>query len=149
MNWGYQLEASSASFRMVSGSIGYEAGGFWTGNISSLVLGLTIRPVPGINLSSGYTHSKVTAENSGFNTNLFQLDLGLDFTPDISFSSNIQFDDVSDILGSNTRFRWIITPGTDIYCVYNHNWLNNSTLNRRLFTIQQGAIMKIIYNYRF
>ncbi len=148
-NWGYELEASSASFRKVSGSIGYEAGGFWTGNISSLVLGLTLRPVPGVNLSSGYTHTKVTAENSGFNTNLFQLDLGLDFTPDISFSSNIQFDDVSEILGSNTRFRWIITPGTDIYCVYNHNWLNDPAVNRRFFTIQQGAAMKVIYNYRF
>lgn len=149
VNWGFELEASSASFRMVSGSIGYEAGGFWTGNISSLVLGLTIRPLPGVNLSSGYTHTKVTAENSGFKTNLFQLDLGLDFTPDISFSSNIQFDDVSEILGSNTRFRWIITPGTDIYCVYNHNWLNDTTVNRRLFTIQQGAALKVIYNYRF
>jgi hypothetical protein len=112
-------------------------------------LGLTIRPAPGINLSSGYTHTKVTTENSGFKTNLFQLDLGLDFTPDISFSSNIQFDDVSEILGSNTRFRWIITPGTDIYCVYNHNWLNDTTVNRRLFTIQQGAALKVIYNYRF
>lgn len=149
VNWGYQLEASSASFRKVSGSIGYEAGGFWTGNISSLELGLTIRPARGVNLSSGYTHSKVTAENSGFYTNLFQLNIGLDFTPDISFSSNIQFDDVSDILGSNTRFRWIITPGTDIYCVYNHNWLNNPLLNRRLFTLQQGAVIKVIYNYRF
>ena len=149
VNWVYELEASSASFRKVSGSIGYEAGGFWTGNISSLVLGLTIRPVPGINLSSGYTHTKVTTQNDGFNTNLFQLDLGLDFTPDISLSSNIQFDDVSEILGSNTRFRWIITPGTDIYCVYNHNWLNDPGLNRRLFTIQQGAAMKVIYTYRF
>jgi hypothetical protein len=149
VNWGYELDASSASFRKISGSIGYEAGGFWTGNISSLVLGLTIRPLPGVNLSSGYTHTKVTAENSGFKTNLFQLDLGLDFTPDISFSSNIQFDDVSEIMGSNTRFRWIITPGTDIYCVYNHNWLNDPAVNRRLFTIQQGAALKVIYNYRF
>ena len=149
VNWGYELEASSASFRKVSGSIGYEAGGFWTGDISSLVLGLTIRPAPGINLSSGYTHTKVTAENSGFKTNLFQLDLGLDLTPDISLSSNIQFDDVSEILGTNTRFRWIITPGTDIFFVYNHNWLNSPALNKRLFTLQQGAAMKVVYTYRF
>ena len=149
VNWGYELEASSASFRKVSGTIGYEAGGFWTGNISSLVLGLTIRPVPGINLGSGYRHTKVTAENSGFKTNLFQLDLGLDFTPDISLSSNIQFDDVSEVLGTNTRFRWIITPGTDIFFVYNHNWLNNPALNKRFFTIQQGGAMKVVYTYRF
>ena len=112
-------------------------------------MGLTVRPALGINLSSGYTHAQVVAENSGFNTNLFQIDLGLDFTPDISLSSNIQFDDISDILGTNTRFRWIITPGTDIFFVYNHNWLNNPTLNRRLFTTQQGAAMKAVYTYRF
>lgn len=149
VNWSYELEASSASFRKISGSIEYESGGFWTGNISSLDLGLTVRPVPGINLRSGYRHSKVTAENTGFNTNLFQMDLGLDFTPDISLSSNIQFDDVSEILGTNTRFRWIMTPGTDIFFVYNHNWLNNPELENRFFTIQQGGAMKIVYTYRF
>ncbi|EAR02694.1 putative membrane associated hydrolase [Maribacter sp. HTCC2170] len=149
VNWNYELEASSASFRKISGSIEYESGGFWTGNISSLDLGLTVRPVPGINLRSGYRYSKVTAENSGFNTNLFQIDLGLDFTPDISLSSNIQFDDVSEILGTNTRFRWIVTPGTDVFFVYNHNWLNNPTFDNRFFTIQQGGAMKIVYTYRF
>ncbi len=149
LNWGYELGASSASFRKVSGSIGYEAGGFWTGNISSLILGLTIRPVSGINLGSQYRHAKVTAENSGFDTNLFQIDLGLDFTPDISLSSNIQFDDVTEVLGTNTRFRWIITPGTDIFFVYNHNWLNNPALDKRFLTIQQGGAMKMVYTYRF
>lgn len=148
-NWGYEMEASSASFRKVSGSIGYEAGGFWTGDISSLVLGLTLRPIPGINLVSGYRHSKVTAEDSGFDTNLFQMDLGLDFTPDISLSSNIQFDDISEVLGTNTRFRWILTPGTDLFFVYNHNWKENPALDKRFFTIQQGGAMKVVYTYRF
>ena len=148
-NWGYEVEAASASFRKLSGSIGYEAGGFWTGNISSLEVGLTVRPLPGINLVGEYAYTKVTAENSGFNTNLFRLDLGLDFTPDISLSSNIQFDDVSEVLGTNTRFRWILTPGTDIFFVYNHNWQNNPVMNNRFFTIQQGGALKLVYTYRF
>ncbi|MBT8307838.1 MAG: carbohydrate binding family 9 domain-containing protein [Maribacter sp.] len=149
VNWSYELEVSSAPFRKVSGFIGYEAGGFWTGNISTLALGCTIRPAPGINLAGEYNYTKVTAENSGFNTNLFQMDLGLDFTPDISLSSNIQYDDVSEVLGTNTRFRWIITPGTDVFLVYNHNWQNNPALDKRFFTIQQGGAMKIVYTYRF
>lgn len=148
-NWGYQLGASTASFRKISGSIGYEAGGFWTGNISSLELGLIYRPVPGINLGSEYIHSKVIAENQGFETNLFTANLGFDFTPDISLSSNIQYDDVSKTLGTNTRFRWIITPGTDVFFVYNHNWLDDPALQKRFFTLQQGAAMKIVYTYRF
>ncbi|WP_240484985.1 carbohydrate binding family 9 domain-containing protein [Arenibacter latericius] len=149
VNWRYEVEASSASYRKVSGTVGYEAGEFWTGNISSWALGVTVRPSPGINLSSGYTHTEVTTIDSGFSTNLFRMDLGLDFTPDISLSSNIQFDDVSDLLGTNTRFRWIITPGTDVFLVYNHNWLNNPGVDRRLITTQKGAAMKVVYTYRF
>ncbi|NND78877.1 MAG: carbohydrate binding family 9 domain-containing protein [Maribacter sp.] len=149
VNWSYELEASSASFRKVSGSIGYEAGGFWTGNISTLALGCTLRPAPGINLVGEYNYTKVTAENSGFNTNLFRMNLGLDFTPDISLSSNIQYDDISEVLGTNTRFRWIITPGTDVFFVYNHNWRNNPVLDKRFFTVQQGGALKIVYTYRF
>ncbi|WP_223883488.1 carbohydrate binding family 9 domain-containing protein [Arenibacter lacus] len=149
VNWRYEVEASTASYRKVSGSFEYEAGEFWTGNIASYSLGLTVRPSPGINLSCGYTHTEVTADPVGFKTNLFRMDLGLDFTPDISLSSNIQFDDVSNLLGTNTRFRWIITPGTDIFFVYNHNWLDNHEVNRRLITTQKGAAMKVVYTVRF
>ena len=44
-NWGYEIEASTASFRKLSGSIGYEAGGFWTGNIANFGLGLDLSPL--------------------------------------------------------------------------------------------------------
>ena len=148
-NWGYELGVSTASFRKISESISYEAGGFWTGNISSFELGLIYRPLPGINLGSEYIHSKVIAENQGFDTNLFTANLGFDFTPDISLSSNIQYDDVSNVLGTNTRFRWIITPGTDVFFVYNHNWLDDPALQKRFITLQQGGAMKIVYTYRF
>ncbi|WP_176328481.1 hypothetical protein [Arenibacter amylolyticus] len=52
-------------------------------------------------------------------------------------------------MGTNTRFRWIITPGTDIFFVYNHNWLDNHEVNRRLITTQKGAAMKVVYTVRF
>ncbi len=149
VNWSYELSASTASFRKISGSIDYEAGGFWTGNISSLDLGFVVRPSPGINIGGDYRHTKVTAENKGFDTNLFQVNLGFDFTPDISLSSNIQFEDVSKVLGTNTRFRWIITPGTDVFFVYNHNWLNRTLLERRFTTLQEVGALKAVYTHRF
>jgi hypothetical protein len=146
-NWNYEVSASTAAFHKISGSIGYEAGGFWTGHISSLELELNIRPIPGINLNAEYTHTKVNAEDGGFDTNLFRVNLGFDFTPDISLSSNVQFDDVSELLGTNTRFRWIITPGTDIFFVYNHSWLEDPM--SRFNTIQRGAVLKAVYTHRF
>jgi hypothetical protein len=149
VNWSYELGASTASFRKISGSIEYEAGGFWTGKISNLELGLVVRPSPGINIEGDYRHTKVTAENKQFDTNLFRVNLGFDFTPDISLSSNIQFEDVSKVLGTNTRFRWILTPGTEIFFVYNHNWLNSTDLDRRFTTLQQVGALKAVYTHRF
>ena len=146
-NWQYEINLSTASFRKVSAQVGYEAGGFWTGNIKQYDFEITFRPVPGINLGVEYNLTQVTAEGSGFNTNLFRVDLGFDFTPDISLSTNIQFDDVSRLLGTNTRFRWIITPGSDIYLVYNHNWINDQLT--RMYTSQRGLALKAVYTHRF
>ena len=145
--WQYQFRVSSASFRKVSGSVSFETGGFWTGHIEETRLRLTLRPIPGINFSGEYTRALVEAEDSGFTTNLVQVEMGFDFTPDISLSSVIQYDDVSELIGTNTRFRWIITPGTDVFLVYNHNWLDNN--DYRMFTMRQGVAFKAVYNHRF
>ncbi|NNF34534.1 MAG: carbohydrate binding family 9 domain-containing protein [Saprospiraceae bacterium] len=146
-NWQYEVGVSSASFRKISGSLRFETGGFWTGNKSETRLRLTLRPNPGINLSIEYEHTDVSVDEGGFSTNLLQLEMGFDFTPDISLSSNIQYDDVSKVIGTNTRFRWILTPGTDVFFVYNHNWLNDAEY--RMYTLNQGAALKGVYTHRF
>ena len=146
-NWQYQINVSTASFRKISGSIGYEGGGFWTGKINQYNFEITLRPVPGINFGVEYTYTQVAVDGSGFDTSLFQIDLGFDFTPDISLSTNVQFDDVSHLFGTNTRFRWIITPGTDVFLVYNHNWSSNRL--EPMYTLQRGLALKAAYTHRF
>lgn len=146
-NWRYEIRASTASFRKVSLEVGYDAGGFWTGTLNRYSFEFQFRPFPGINLGAEYRLSKVSAEGSGFDTNLFRIDLGVDFTPDLSFSTNVQYDDVSRLLGTNTRFRWIITPGSDIFLVYNHNWVNDPL--QSWYTTQSGLALKAVYTHRF
>lgn len=147
VNWQYEVGVSSASFRKISGYVGIEGGDFWSGQITSYEAGLTLRPIPGINLGAEYAYSNVTAEDGGFKINLYRIDLGFDFTPDLSLSSNIQYDDVSTLVGTNTRFRWIITPGTDVFLVYNHNWLNPQT--NPAYTTRRGLALKAVYTHRF
>ena len=58
----------------------------------------------------------------------------------------VQYDSISRIVGWQSRFRWILRPGNDIYAVYTHNWQDDEggvlTLDRRLAT-------KLVYTYRF
>lgn len=66
--------------------------------------------------------------------------------PFISNSNNVQFDSVSRVLGWQSRFRWTVKPGNDVYVVWLNNWLDTST---GLTPVDRNAAMKAIYNYGF
>ena len=51
-------------------------------------------------------------------------------------------------LGWQSRFRWIIRPGTDFYFVYTHNWADDPLLNR-FETLDRRAATKMLYTHRF
>ena len=145
-NWLHQIELETANYRKIVYEIELNAEGFWSGNRTEYQNNLTFRPYPGINLSMGYIHSKVNLKEGSFNTNLIRFIGDFDFSPFISFSSNIQFDDISKQIGMNNRFKYTLTPGSDIYFVYNHNWIDEG--GKYKTSLMLGAT-KITYTQRF
>jgi hypothetical protein len=55
---------------------------------------------------------------------------------------------VSSVLGWQSRFRWILKPGNDLYIVYTQNWLDDTILNR-FSTLNRRAASKVLYTRRF
>ena len=145
-NWSHQIELETANYRKVVYGIELKTEGFWSGNRTEYENELIFRPFPGINLNLGYIHSRVNLKEGNFNTNLIRFLGDFDFTPFISFSSNIQYDDISENIGMNNRFKYTITPGSDIYFVYNHNWFND---NGKYKTSSMMGATKITYTQRF
>ena len=70
------------------------------------------------------------------------------FSPFVSLVNDIQYDSQSAVLGWQGRFRWILTPGNDLYVVYTHNWLDQPLLDR-FATLDRRLASKILYTYRF
>jgi hypothetical protein len=148
----WRLFLMTASKRMVSGRAEYSRGEFWSGDRSVYELSGTLRPASGISLSTRYERNDISLPEGDFSTNLLNVDAKWQLNPWVSFTSNLQYDDVSDIVGLFARFRWIIRPGSDLYLVYTHNWrdIEEELLDRhRLATISRGATTKINYTYRF
>ena len=145
-NWFANVELSTASFRKVVGSVEFSTGGFWSGTRTIWELGLILRPIAGINLNFTYSHTDVSMEQGEFQTNLLQFEGGFDLTKDISISSTLQYDDLSKLLGMNHRLRWIVTPGSDVFIVYNQNWLREVGEYRQL---DRSSVMKVNYTHRF
>ena len=145
-NWLHQIEFETSNYRKIVYEIELNAEGFWSGNRTEYQNNLTFRPYPGINLNLGYIHSKVNLKEGSFNTNLIRFLGEFDVSPFISFSSNIQYDDISEQIGMNNRFKYTLTPGSDIYFVYNHNWIKEK--GKYITTSMLGAT-KITYTQRF
>ncbi len=46
-----------------------------------------------------------------------------------------------------SRFRWIVKPGSDLYFVYTHNWVDDP-LQNRIYTLDRRAASKVLYTHR-
>jgi len=145
-NWETQVEFETASYRRLVLLAEFTKGGFWSGDRTEWFLALTLRPLPGINLITEYLHSDNNLEEGDFDTDLVRFNANFDFTPWVTFSTRVQFDNLSELLGINNRFRWTIKPGTDIFLVYNHGWLNQED---RFITRDSKATLKATYTHRF
>ncbi len=149
--WQVGFRGNTARQRRVSLRAEAEAGGFWNGDITSLELGATFRPTPGLNLSANVERNDVSLPQGAFVTNLGRIEGGWDVNPLLSFNGSIQYDDVSEVVGLFAKVRWILQPGNDLFFVYTHNWLRRpdefgpgltSTLSR-------GAAIKANYTIRW
>ncbi len=71
------------------------------------------------------------------------------FTPDLMLSSFTQFDTDSGTLSMNNRLRWIITPGRNLFVVWNRNW--QRPLNGGLYDLRPAAelvLVKLLWTFR-
>jgi hypothetical protein len=92
--------------------------------------------------------NQVDLDEGSFSSNVYRLTGEAQFSPFITIVNNFQYDTQSAVLGWQSRFRWIVTPGNDVYVVYTHNWLDDPLLSR-FSTLDKRFASKILYTYRF
>src|SRR5687767_2577330 len=139
---------STAQRRMVALNHRFERGGFYSGTRTELQFNLSLRLRPGLFLFLNPQWNDIKLPEGRFKTTLYRFTGETQFSPFMSLVNNIQYDSQSDVLGWQSRFRWILTPGNDLYLVYTHNWLDDPLLNR-FATLDKRAASKILYTYRF
>jgi hypothetical protein len=144
----YQVNFQTANRRTLAVNGRYAWGDFYSGSRTETVLNLTLRAAPGyiVYVNSEWNH--ITVPEGEVTTRLYRLVGETQFTPFITLVNNFQYDTVSRVLGWQSRFRWIITPGSDLYLVYTHNWEDNPTLDR-FETVSEQLASKILYTFRF
>ncbi len=126
-------------------------GGFFSGRRSEFESTVSVRPRPGVALQAELQHNRVELAEGRFDTNLVRFVANTQFSPWLSLVNNVQYDDVTNSIGWQLRFRWIRRPGNDLFVVYTHNWQElPDPSNRRTFqTLDSRLATKLVYTLRF
>ena len=144
----FAITGQTANRRMLALNGRFETGGFFSGSRNQTVLGLIVRARPGYIFSLNGEWNQVDLAEGRFASNLLRMVTDSQFSPFMAIVNTVQFDTVSRVLGWQSRYRWIVKPGNDLYVVYTHNWLENPVADR-FTTLDQRFATKVLYTHRF
>ncbi|MBI4885479.1 MAG: carbohydrate binding family 9 domain-containing protein [Acidobacteria bacterium] len=144
----FRINGRTAERRMLSINGRVETGEFYSGTRTQRQMNLNVRMRPGLIMYLTGEWNSVRLAEGRFATRLYRLVGETQLNPFVSLVNDVQYDTQSAVLGWQSRFRWILTPGNDLYVVYTHNWLDDPLLNR-FATLDRRAASKILYTYRF
>jgi len=124
----------------------FVGGDFFGGTIKSTMLSLGLRPIPRINLRSENQYDVVDVPGGSFESLITRFAASYYFSPELTTRAVAQYSTLYDELVLNFRTRWIYTPGSEAWLVYDEGRI----LGGPLSTLHDRAlILKLVHNIRF
>jgi hypothetical protein len=117
----YRLEAGTAQKRRFYTQLTWWFGGFYDGTIDQFEWTGAWNPKPIVTIEFSGERDMARLPAGDFDQTAAGTRLRVNISPDLSISSYVQYDTVSESIGTNTRLRWTFRPVGDLFVVYNHN----------------------------
>jgi hypothetical protein len=145
----WRAEAFSASKRPVEVRATWWFGSYWSGRAQELDLTLNYKVAPRLQGSFVLQQTFARLPQGNFVARVFTARVNYSLTPFITFSNLVQYDNDSRNLGWQSRFRWILKPGNDLFLVFNQGWQQKPGGGFRFDTADTKLAAKIQYTFRF
>lgn len=141
----YRLEVGTAQKRRFYTQVTWWFGGFYDGAIDQVIWTGAWNPTALLTVEFTGERNMGRLPSGDFTQTLAGNRLRLNVSPDLSVSSYVQYDTITDSVGVNTRLRWTFRPEADLFVVYNHNI--RSLVDRWRLDSNQ-LVMKVQYAFR-
>ena len=138
------VETSSARPLAVRAS--WRTGDFYTGTRTDLSAGFSWRPSRYLSANASYEQRAIRLPEGSFDVRITSARIDASFTPDLTWSTVVQYDNLSDALGLNTRVRWTFLPGNDLFFVVGETW---DYEDARLSHLAGDVTLKLGFTLRF
>ncbi|MDA0205053.1 MAG: hypothetical protein O3A53_20455 [Acidobacteria bacterium] len=126
--------------------VDYEFGSFYSGDSKQLSTEVSWRN-SSISTSAELRQYWVDLQQGSFRTRLALLRFDYSFSPLTTLSSFVQYDTESQNIGLQSRLRWIVKPGNEVFFVVNHAWQQD--IFDRFAALTTDVRAKINYTFRF
>jgi hypothetical protein len=125
----------------------YGSGSYFGGTRKQFESELTWRKDRHLTSSLGLDRNWISLGSNGFTTTVLMCRLDYSFTPFLSLTNFIQYDNESDNIGLQSRLRWILKPGNEFIFVLNQGWQQDQL--DRFQSAQTRFRAKLNYTFRF
>jgi hypothetical protein len=141
---------STAAKRRLSGSINLMWGEYWSGHAEQVTTSLTFKMPPRATLSLSTNQTFARLPEGHFIARIFTSNVNVAASPRLSFSNLLQYDNRSRNLGWQSRMRWTLRPGNDIFLAFNQGWIEEEIdKNLRFRAADTRLSGKVQYSFRF
>ncbi len=142
------IEIAPTAQRRVSGRLTYRAGEFYDGDHTNLIGELTYRPAKHFRATLTYDYNDVNLPQGDFIVRLMSLRADIVFSSRLSWVNLVQYDNVSGVVGINSRLHYIPEDGKEVFLVFNHNLQEPATTGGFQSTFAE-LTAKVNYTFRF
>ena len=109
-----------------------------------------MRPNPYLDLRVGYEREDISVPAGDVSIQIGSLDAVVNLSPDLSISTQTQYDNLSESLSFFGRMRWEVRPQTELFFSLAHGALiENSDFGRNFRSIQSRSIIRLGNTFRF
>jgi hypothetical protein len=143
----FRTEVNTATKRPWVVDFAFRWGSFYGGSLRQYQPALTLKPSSHLAVVLQMERDEGSLPQGDFVTQLYSARLEYNVSPDITSSSLVQYDSVSRIIGVQTRFRWILKPGNDLFFVVSRGWFRRQD-GDYLPSFDRGSA-KLQYTFRF
>ena len=142
----YVLDFELRDAGLINGDFGYELGDWYHGEKQTAYFQIGFNPAKWLNTSLSYSFNHFELPDTEFDAQIASGNIRINFTPDMGWSHLIQYDDISESIGYNTRFFWEFKPGKKFYAVIRQNYGDED----HLFSLRESEFtVKALTTFRF
>ncbi len=143
------FNVSSASKRRLQASFLWGIGNYWSGSADEVNVSLSYKIPPWFTISFSANQTFARLPEGNFVARILTWRANYAPTPFLSFSNLIQYDNKSRNLGWQSRARWTLRPGNDLFFVFSQGWIQNPEEDYRFSAQESKVSAKLQYTFRY